>query len=90
MTRVMSIVILIVAALAASLAAEAQPAGKVARIGFLRAASPQPADIEAFRHGLRDLGHIEGQHVTIEQRYAAGIAARLPDLAAEVSAPLTH
>jgi putative ABC transport system substrate-binding protein len=70
--------------LAAPLAAQAEPAGKVARIGFLRAASPQPADLEAFRQGLRDLGHIEGQHLMIEPRYAAGIVARLPDLAAEL------
>jgi putative ABC transport system substrate-binding protein len=66
------------------LTAQAQLAGKVARIGFLRAASPQPADLEAFRQGLRDLGHIEGQHVMIEPRYAAGVVARLPDLAAEL------
>jgi putative ABC transport system substrate-binding protein len=66
------------------LTAQAQLAGKVARIGFLRATSPQPADLEAFRQGLRDLGHIEGQHVMIEPRYAAGVVARLPDLAAEL------
>jgi putative tryptophan/tyrosine transport system substrate-binding protein len=70
--------------LAMPLTAQAQLAGKVARIGFLRAASPQPADLEAFRQGLRDLGHIEGQHVMIEPRYAAGVVARLPDLAAEL------
>jgi putative ABC transport system substrate-binding protein len=70
--------------LAVPLAAEGQAAGKVARIALLRAASPQPADLEAFRRGLLDLGHIEGQHVMIEQRYAAGAAARLPELAAEL------
>ena len=70
--------------LAMPLTAQAQLAGKVARIGFLRAASPQPADLEAFRQGLRDLGHIEGQQVMIEPRYAAGVVARLPDLAAEL------
>jgi putative tryptophan/tyrosine transport system substrate-binding protein len=74
----------VLAFLAAPHAAVAQSAGKVARIGFLRAASPQPADIEAFRQGRRDVGLIEGQHATIEQRYAAGVVARLPDLAAEL------
>jgi putative ABC transport system substrate-binding protein len=78
------VILLAFSLLATALAAEAQPAGKVARIGFLRAASPQPADLEAFRQGLRDLGHIEGQHVMIEQRYAAGVVARLPDLATEL------
>jgi putative ABC transport system substrate-binding protein len=77
-------VTLIFGLLGALLAADAQPVGKVYRIGFLRAASPQPADLEAFRQGLRDLGHIEGQHVMIEPRYAAGIVARLPELATEL------
>jgi putative ABC transport system substrate-binding protein len=34
--------------------------------------------------GLRDLGYIEGQNITIEHRYAEGMAERLPDLAAEL------
>jgi hypothetical protein len=72
------------ALLAAPLAAEAQQTGKVVRIGFLRAASPQPADLEAFRQGLRDLGHVESLHIMIEPRYAAGVVARLPDLATEL------
>ena len=52
-------------ALAAPLAAEAQQAGKVYRIGFLsgssRAAS-KPA-VEEFRQGLRELGYVEGQNI---------------------------
>ena len=46
--------------LAAPLAAEAQPAGKVPRIGYLHpnlAASPHLT--VAFRHGLRDSGYVE-------------------------------
>jgi len=46
----------------ASLAAEAQQAAKVARIGYM---SPNLADWphthEAFRQGLRDLGYVEGR-----------------------------
>ena len=47
-----------VALLAAPLAAEAQPAGKVHRIGYLAAGSAgaNPRDLEAFRQGLRELG----------------------------------
>src|SRR3989441_9109849 len=52
--------------LAAPLAAAAQPAGKVWRIGFLGYSSgriPEP-----FREGLRDLGYVEGQNIVIESR----------------------
>jgi putative ABC transport system substrate-binding protein len=70
--------------LAAPLAARAQPAATVPRIGYLSPISP-PADsarIEAFRQGLRDLGYVEGQSIVIEYRYADGKFDRLPDLAA--------
>jgi putative ABC transport system substrate-binding protein len=74
--------------LAAPLAAEAQQAGKVARIGFLNTASPSdprvPPFLQAFRQGLRELGHVEGQNITIELRWAEGQYDRLPGLAAEL------
>jgi putative ABC transport system substrate-binding protein len=73
--------------LAAPLAAEAQQAAKVARIGYLGpnlAASPHLP--EAFRHGLRDLGYVEGRTVVIEYRDAEGKFERLPALAAELVA----
>jgi len=68
-------------------AAEAQQAAKVARIGFLAtnlAASPHMA--EAFRQGLRDLGYVEGRNLAIETRDAGGKHERLPALAAELVA----
>ena len=73
--------------LAAPLAAEAQQAAKVARIGYLSpnlAASPHLR--EAFRQGLRDLGYVEGRNVVIEYRDAEGKLERLPALAAELVA----
>jgi putative ABC transport system substrate-binding protein len=80
-------IIALVALGAAPLAAEAQQAAKVARIGYLSpnlAASPH--NHEAFRQGLRDLGYVEGRNVVIEYRNAEGKLERLPALAAELVA----
>jgi ABC-type uncharacterized transport system substrate-binding protein len=82
------IVTLILSLLAAPLAAVAQPPSQVPRIGFLMPSlTPERArNLEAFRHGLRELGWIEGQNVALELRYAEeGIETkRLPDLAADL------
>jgi len=69
---------------AVTFVARAQQASKVSRIGYLRRTSPQPADIEALRQGLRDLGYVEGQNLIIDERYANGDAGRLPALAREL------
>jgi putative ABC transport system substrate-binding protein len=68
------------------LAGRAQHAGKVARIGFLGAASPSDyaSELATFKAGLRELGYIEGSNIVIEYRWAEGIYARLPVLAAEL------
>ena len=72
-------------ALAAPLAAEAQPAGKVPRIAFLTTTSPGGSPTtDAFLHGLRELGYVEGQNMTIEWRWGRGTTERFPDFAAEV------
>jgi putative ABC transport system substrate-binding protein len=75
--------------LAAPLASEAQPAGKVVRIGYLSLQREDGRDgdqswVAAFRKRLRDLGYVEGRNVAIEQRHAAGRADRLPELASEL------
>jgi putative ABC transport system substrate-binding protein len=72
--------------LATPLAAEAQQAGKVYRIGFISPASSSPmaARDEAFRQGLRALGYILGQNITIEYRWADGKNERLTGFAAEL------
>ena len=74
--------------LAAPIAAETQPAGKVHRIGFLGSGSAtgDPRAREAFRDGLRELGWVEGQNLLIEYRFADGKPERLPALAAELVA----
>lgn len=60
--------------------------GKVWRIGFLRYAAPDAAHLEAFRHGLRDLGYTVGGNIILEERYASGVYDRLPILIAELIA----
>ena len=82
--RVIRVVILVL--LAAPLAAQAQPAKKVPRVGFLSAAAAadSSAAIDAFRQGLRELGHIDGQNIAIEWRFAAGRLDRLTTLATEL------
>jgi ABC-type uncharacterized transport system substrate-binding protein len=73
--------------LAAPFVAEAQPAGKVARIGYLAPnLAVNPHLPEAFRQGLRDLGYVEGRNLVIEIRSAEGKLERLPALAAELVA----
>jgi putative tryptophan/tyrosine transport system substrate-binding protein len=66
--------------------AEAQPAEKVPRIGFLVASSPSfySSRIEAFRQALRELGYVEGKNIAIEYRFAEGKEDRLRELAAEL------
>jgi len=68
------------------LTARAQPAGKVARIGFLGATSlaGYGARVEGLRAGLRELGYIEGRNLVLEYRWAEGNYQRLPALAAEL------
>ena len=69
-----------------SLAADAQPAGKVRRIGFLgggRSGLGGPS-LDAFRQGLHEFGWVEGQNLVIEWRFTGGRTALLPDLAAEL------
>jgi putative ABC transport system substrate-binding protein len=68
------------------LAARAQQVGKVSRIGFLGTSSPSLERhlVDAFRQKLRELGHVEGENIAIEYRWAEGRDDRLPGMAAEL------
>jgi putative tryptophan/tyrosine transport system substrate-binding protein len=72
--------------LAAPLDAQAQPAARAYRIGFVspQSASPTNTQLEALRQGLRKLGYVEGKNVVIEARFAEGYVERLPALVAEL------
>src|ERR1700680_2281711 len=71
---------------AAPLAAEAQQAGKVYRIGYL--STPTRASVErglqAFLRTLRERGWVDDQNLVIDYRWAEGNVERLPDLAPQV------
>ena len=70
--------------LAAPLAAEAQRAGKVPRIGYLHVV-PRPLPfLQMLGQGLRDLGYVEDQDFAFEYRSADGKVERLPTLAADL------
>src|SRR5713101_836322 len=69
---------------AAPLAAEAQPAGKVWRIGVLGLTPTAPFLGEAFKQGLAEFGYTEGRNVVIEYRDADGRPERLSQLAADL------
>jgi putative ABC transport system substrate-binding protein len=72
--------------LALGVIAEAQQKKKIYRIGVLSGLrpSPIPANIEALRKGLRELGYVEGQNIVVEYRWTEGRDDRFAPLAAEL------
>ena len=80
------IVLLAGAVTAQPLAAHAQPAHAVPKVGWLKiqGAAHTPDQLQAFREGMRQLGLVEGRDYAIEERYANGDETRLPALAADL------
>jgi putative ABC transport system substrate-binding protein len=74
------------AAAAWPFAARAQQSAKLPTIGYLssRSLSDSTSIVTAFRNGLIEAGHVEGQNIEIEYRFAEGHIDRLPTLAADL------
>ena len=68
------------------LAARAQRPIAAARIAFLGAesASTNQHFFEAFRQGMREHGYVDGQNVTLLERWAEGRSERFPELVEEL------
>src|SRR5215468_12265592 len=62
------------------LAARAQQPGKIPRIGII----DDSLHWNAFRHGLRDLGYLEGQNIAFDYAYGDGVPERLAEAAAQL------
>jgi putative ABC transport system substrate-binding protein len=79
-------IFLVTAVVVVAAVAEAQQPTRIPRIGFLITSSPSAIAprMDAFQHGLRELGYVEGKNLVIERRYAEGKSDRLPALAAEL------
>lgn len=71
-------------AVAWPLAAQAQKAAQVYRVGILAPDLQFPGFLETFRQGLREVGYVEGQNITFEVRSAEGYGQRLAALANEL------
>lgn len=78
-------IILTVSLILAPLAAEGQPGRKIPRLCFLtfEPGTPQSSRFDSFFQGLRDLGHVDGQTISIDYLSADGRGERFPALAAD-------
>ena len=64
--------------------AQAQPSGKIPRVGVLFIGGRDQPHLESFKQGLRELGYVEGKNILLEYRYAEGKYDRLPKLTEEL------
>ena len=76
--------LLSLAMFAAPVAAEAQPAGRVYRIGWLHPQALPKQWLAGFDQGLREFGYVGGKDLVIERRWGDGNLDRLPVMAADL------
>jgi putative tryptophan/tyrosine transport system substrate-binding protein len=65
------------------LAADAQPATRIPRIGFLVNTSGPTDPDRAFMQGLTDLGYINGKNIVVDPRYSNGRSELFPEFVAD-------
>src|SRR5215468_1953201 len=88
-TALLPVILIVLVPLGLPRGLAAQQPGHVPRIAFLNLNSPPAAGeptplLDAFRHGLRDHGWVEGHTIAIEWRWAEGSLERFADQVAEV------
>jgi putative tryptophan/tyrosine transport system substrate-binding protein len=67
------------------IAAHAQQAGKIPRVGYIRAGTPNNDQVrEEFVRGMRDLGYVEGHNITYEFRYYGDDVESIPSLISDL------
>ena len=69
--------------LTAARLADAQQPATLKRVGFLNPAGSPSANVQSFYRGMRELGYIDGQNITIDFRTGSNLK-ELTDLAAEL------
>lgn len=85
MKNIVRVIVITMTLMGFGVVAEAQQPAKFPRIGLLTFTAPPPRSSPTpFEEGLRQLGYVEGQNITIERRYASGKMDRLPGLAVEL------
>src|SRR5262245_63986946 len=88
-SELLTVLLLVLTTLGLPLGVAAQWPGQVPRIAFIglnfppEASAPNPF-LDAFRHGLRERGWVEGHTIAIEWRWAEGSPERFAALVAEV------
>src|SRR5262245_16442425 len=85
MMTITTLVVVLVVFLAPSVV-NAQPAGKIYRVGFLGITPPTRTQYvwDAFIDSLRDRGYVEGRNLVIERRFSEGREDRFAALVAEL------
>jgi putative ABC transport system substrate-binding protein len=86
MRRIGLAVVLIGGLFVAPIAAQAQPAGKVWRIGILQtsAQKDEPGRVAALEQGLAELGYAGGRNIVLVNRNAGQQVGRLPEFATDL------
>jgi len=86
MSKIIAVFLVTIIMLATISATDAQQPTTIHRIGLLTGApAPPSSTLSPFEQGLRKLGYVEGQNITIEARYTNGRMDRLPELAVELT-----